>query len=423
MELKRVIGKDSKHAMEMVQQQFGPDALVISSHKVNHRFEMIVAVDIAPDPSLIDVPDHLLLETPKSQTPRQRFSSVLHGETPVKATTETDRAHEIVELFKSEMHLLKKELAQLRSASAWRQELSEDETPIQQSIAQHSIPSASKMLILEALKGITDPTEATSKIHDLFGSSLLANDHDPLDLSGVHAFLGLTGSGKTTLIGKLVAQLVDASKANEVTVISYADDKLGAWNQIQLMCSKFGVKCFRCANPQMLETVLREIPSDHSVLIDTSGLGLDQTHQAIQAVVPDALMHLVVNAEIARSSCDKLLGTQIAWDSINVAQTTDQPDMWVLIDALSRQQDLQLWLKTTNAELHAPAELIEVDELLTEATQIFQWSQIMPPEPELAEAESGRQTGEETSTLEYLVGLRADPKDRNVMSASTRQRP
>ena len=173
----------------------------------------------------------------------------------------------------------------------------------------------------------------------------------------------------------------------------------------------------------MLETVLREIPSDHSVLIDTSGLGLDQTHQAIQAVVPDALMHLVVNAEIARSSCDKLLGTQIAWDSINVAQMTDQPDMWVLIDALSRQQDLQLWLKTTNAELHAPAELIEVDELLTEATQIFQWPQITPSEPEPAEAETGRQTGEETSTLEYLVGLRADPKDRNVMSASTRQRP
>ncbi|MDB2424394.1 hypothetical protein N9W43_01210 [Litoricolaceae bacterium] len=423
MELKRVVGKDSKHAMEMVQHQFGPDALVISSHKVNHRFEMIVAVDIAPDPSLIDVPDHQLLEAPKSQTPRQRFSSVLHGETPVKATTETDRAHEIVELFKSEMHLLKKELAQLRSASAWRQELSEDETPIQQAIAQHPIPSASKILILEAVKGIADPTEATSKIHDLFASALLANDHDPLDLSGVHAFLGLTGSGKTTCIGKLVAQLVDASKANDVTVISYADDKLGAWNQIQLMCSKFGVKSFRCANPQMLETVLREIPSDHSVLIDTSGLGLDQTHRAIQAVVPDALMHLVVNAEIARSSCDKLLGTQIAWDSINVAQMTDQPDMWVLIDALSRQQDLQLWLKTTNAELHAPAELIEVNELLTEATQIFQWPQSTPPEPEPAEAETGRQTGEETSTLAFLGGLRADPKDRNAMSASIRQRP
>ena len=253
--------------------------------------------------------------------------------------------------------------------------------------------------------------------------ALLANDHDPLDLSGVHAFLGLTGSGKTTCIGKLVAQLVDASKANDVTVISYADDKLGAWNQIQLMCSKFGVTSFRCANPQMLETVLREIPSDHSVLIDTSGLGLDQTHQAIQAVVPDALMHLVVNAEIARSSCDKLLGTQIAWDSINVAQMTDQPDMWVLIDALSRQQDLQLWLKTTNAELHAPAELIEVNELLTEATQIFQWPQSTPPEPEPAGAETGRQTGEETSTLAFLGGLRADPKDRNAMSASIRQRP
>jgi hypothetical protein len=281
------------------------------------------------------------------------------------------------------------------------------------------------MLILEALKGITDPTEAASQIHDLFASSLLANDHDPLDLSGVHAFLGLTGSGKTTLIGKLIAQLVNASKANEVVIISYADEKLGAWNQIQLMCSKFGVQCFRCGNPQTLETVLREIPSGHNVLIDTSSLNLDQTHQAIQMVVPDALMHLVVNAEIARSSCDKLLETQIAWDSVNVAQMAEKPDSWVLIDALSRQHDLQLWLKTTNADLHTPADLIEVDELLKDATEIFQWQKTTPPEPEPepAEAESGRQTGDETSTLEYLVGLRADPEDRNLMAASTRQRP
>lgn len=423
MELKRVIGKDSKHAMELVQQRFGPDALVISSHKANQRFEMIVAVDITPDPSLIDVPDHQLLQTLKTQTPRQRFSSVLHGETPVSANTETDRAHEIVELFKSEMFLLKKELTQLRNASAWRQELVENETPIQVSIAQHSIPSPTKLLILEALKGVTNPTEAVSQIYDLFASSLLTNDHDPLDLGGVHAFLGLSGSGKTTFIGKLMAQMSEASRTDEVTVISYADEKLGAWNQIQLMCSKFGVKCFRCTNPQLLETVLREIPSDQSVLIDTSGLGLDQTHQSIQAIIPDALMHLVVNAEIARSSCDKLLETQIAWDSINIAQMTDRPDMWVLIDALSRKKDLQLWLKTTNAELQTSAELIEVDELLKTAVEIFSWHQIMTPEPEPAAAESSRQTGEETSTLDYLVGLRADPRDRNLRSASARQQP
>jgi hypothetical protein len=142
-------------------------------------------------------------------------------------------------------------------------------------------------------------------------------------------------------------------------------------------------------------------------------------------VVPDALMHLVVNAEIARSSCDKLLETQIAWDSVNVAQMAEKPDSWVLIDALSRQHDLQLWLKTTNADLHTPADLIEVDELLKDATEIFQWQKTTPPEPEPepAEAESGRQTGDETSTLEYLVGLRADPEDRNLMAASTRQRP
>ncbi len=71
MELKRVIGKDSKHAMELVRQEFGPDALVVSSHKVNRKFEMIVAVDITPDPSLIDQADDLLVEV-KAQGEKNR---------------------------------------------------------------------------------------------------------------------------------------------------------------------------------------------------------------------------------------------------------------------------------------------------------------------------------------------------------------
>ena len=134
MELKRVIGKDSKQAMELVRKQFGSDALVISSQRANQRFEMIVAIDISHDASLIDVPDALLLEPQKStsQNSQKNFNSILHGDlTKEHAKHESDRAQEIVDLFKSEMHILKKELAEMKNASAWRQDVRSDETDLQ----------------------------------------------------------------------------------------------------------------------------------------------------------------------------------------------------------------------------------------------------------------------------------------------------
>ena len=54
MELKRILGKDNRQAMEEVVRLYGPDALVVSGHKLNGKFELIVAVDIEADSNLID---------------------------------------------------------------------------------------------------------------------------------------------------------------------------------------------------------------------------------------------------------------------------------------------------------------------------------------------------------------------------------
>jgi flagellar biosynthesis protein FlhF len=419
MELKRVIGKDSKHAMELVRQEFGPDALVVSSHKVNRKFEMIVAVDITPDPSLIDQADDLLVEVKAQGEQKQTpcFSAVLHGEQNQEPAMTNDRAQEIVNLFKTEMQLLKKELAQLRSASAWQQHNTGTDNRLQTQLNQYQLPSTSKLLILDAINDITCPKEAESRIHDLFSSSLLVSDQTPENLSGVHAIFGLTGAGKTTMISKLATQFVTTSHRDALTVISFADQKLGAWNQIQLICSALGIQCFRCADRQMLETIIRELPDDQCILIDTPGLHIDQTYQDIQSVVPDALMHLLVNAEISRSSCEKLLNHELGWDSVNIAEMSPQPDTWVLIDALSQQSQLHLWVKTTDGDLNQPVELIDAGRLLECAIQRLSLTDSQDLNETVEDPESGRQIGEETTTLDYLAGLRADPNDRSPKSA------
>ena len=69
MELKRILGNDNRQAMEEVVRMYGPDALVVSGHKVNGKFELIVAVDIEADPALIDVPDEELAMAPLHPPP------------------------------------------------------------------------------------------------------------------------------------------------------------------------------------------------------------------------------------------------------------------------------------------------------------------------------------------------------------------
>ncbi len=167
----------------------------------------------------------------------------------------------------------------------------------------------------------------------------------------------------------------------------------------------------------MLETIIRELPDDQCILVDTPGLHIDQTYQDIQSVVPDALMHLIVNAEISRSSCEKLLNHELGWDSVNIAEMSPQPDTWVLIDALSQQSQLHLWIKTTDGDLNQPVELIDAGRLLECAIQRLSLTDSQDLNETVEDPESGRQIGEETTTLDYLTGLRADPNDRSPKSA------
>ena len=422
MELKRVIGKDSKHAMELVRKQFGADALVISSQRVNQRFEMIVAIDITQDSSLIDVPDAMLLEPPETriQNSKNNFSSILHGDlTKDHAKHESDRAQEIVDLFKSEMRILKRELAEMKSASAWRQDIKSGETDLQRNLGNQPIPNRLKILLVDEMKGLTNQTTAINRVKSVLSESLSTADQDPAELSGIHAFLGLTGSGKTTLIGKLLGQVSSKLAPDDITVINYANSKLGAWNQTQLMCAEFGVKCFRAPTSEVLETLISELPEDQCILIDTSGVNLDTTYASIQNCLPDAMMHLVVNSEITRSTCARVFASNQAWDSINICRMNAADEMWVLIDALCNRPELRLWLHTLDSDLSSPACPIEIDELLEAALTIFGWQEKQSTEVETKHNIESRQIEPVASTLDHLVGLSADPSDRNHSSPSS----
>lgn len=423
MELKRVLGKDNRQAMEQVVKLYGPDALVISGHQVRDQFELVVAVDIEPDATLLNQPDDALLvdrigsdiET-APEKPMQNFREVLHQD-PVTsdavAAHEAIRASEIVELFKDELQTLKRELQETRKASAWHMQMTQPHglNPWQQGLMEHAIPSRLKTLLIDTLQNLDDSEEAEARLHALLNQGIEQVSESPEELSGMHAFFGPTGAGKTTLIGKLAKQAVAQFGGEQVAIVSFNDQKLGAWNQMQLMGSQLGVTCYRAQTGATLETVIREIDTLACVLIDTSGVEITDQLNAVQSHAPEALTHLVVPSEIARATANRLFRDTLVWDSVNISKLDESTDSWVLLDALINRRDLRVWLDSQGAELMQPAAMMNTAKWVADVI-----STIERPTTDLGESSEadieGRQTLDGVSTLDFLTGLRAHQSDR-----------
>lgn len=425
MELKRVIGKDNRQAMDEVVRLYGPDALVVSGHKVRDQFEMIVAVDIEADDRLLGVPDDALATfdpdatDAATETTVRPFRKILHEGPQESATSisapepmEQVRVNEIVELFRSEIQSLKREMHETRLASAWQMQHANADTlsPLQQGLMEHVIPNRLKTLLVDTLSSVEQTDDEEAHLHAVLNEGLETLNERIEDLSGVHAFFGPTGAGKTTFIGKLATQAAGALGGDQVVLISLADHKLGAWNQMQLMASQLGVHCYRAKHGEMLRNILSEVADMGCILIDTGGVDLSSQYTLVQKHAPEALVHLVVPTEITRSTASKVFAPEFVWDSINLSKRDESSDSWILFDALAKRDHAPLWLESHSDSLQQAPKPINVSQWITAMIETVDRPKTSTQTEE--KPEDGRQTSDAPSTLDFLAGLRANHSER-----------
>ena len=288
MELKRILARDARSANEKAIAQYGADVLVISSSQVNGLTELIVAVDIpamAPEEAEPFVKsdlarpmpassgekfDVLLGQTLKTQNRAARSApaatqakpsaqvsapaqAAMPAQTPAPAAPavqeaqaqhDTLRGREIVALVREELAQLRREFKLSQQMAAWNTgaHLHSALWPLRDALNASPMPVALRALLLDGIQTHTELDTALQSMHEQLSGALQART-TALPQEGVHVLAGPSGAGKSLMVARLAQAAALAHGDTHVKVISYHDQRAGAWHQTQLLNAQSGVEC------------------------------------------------------------------------------------------------------------------------------------------------------------------------------------
>lgn len=116
----------------------------------------------------------------------------------------------------------------------------------------------------------------------MLAQQLPVNGSDIVDKGGIFAFVGPTGVGKTTTIGKLAARYVLKHGADKVALITTDTYRIAAHDQLRSLARILRVPVRVVDEANSLDMVLRSLRQCSLVLIDTAGFRHGDPHLKAQ---------------------------------------------------------------------------------------------------------------------------------------------
>lgn len=473
MELKRIIARDSRSANEKAIQLYGPDVLIISSQRVDQQTELIVAVDVAS--ASADVASAKQGEPatphPASQTKASKsdsepfvpFSAVFQNanaqaapassqndaadsafqtgqdqrmsrsmvapqdampaapaaqptvaavQAPVTAHYEQQRSHEIVDLLRQEMAALRQEFALSRQMQPWQQTLglSADIQKLSMAMQEVGMPVALRSLLTDSIQQLETLEEAWPVVARMLADAI----HRPamaVPDTGVHALCGPSGAGKTSMLGRLAYAAAQAHGAEKQVMISYGEQRPGAWSQMQLLASQAGATCFRAADMAMLQTLLDDLHGK-TIWIDTPGADFAAQAQQLQSLNGLGL-HAVLPVDATVTNVQKILqNPEIRWSSMMLTKVDEAAYPWPLIKGLC-DQSLAVSCMADDSKINMPPVAFGADRLVALAMTPLQ--ALLPELQHLpVVAQPTKAVRKPRAKKEAVISLDIQPKTRVV---------
>jgi flagellar biosynthesis protein FlhF len=384
MELKRILARDIRAANEKAVAQYGPDVLVISSAQVNGLTELIVAVDLAPlTPEEAD--PYLKIQNATSGKPSGKFD-VLLGQTidqnkrdarerqatkvakpivelsakpvAIKAKSsvkvagqsvdestqsaaeehDTLRGREIVALVREELHSLRREFKLGQQMAAWQQggmPLPAAIAPLRDALNDAPIPVALRALLIDSIKDHDNMADAMGALSRQLSHSV-EQEQAQIPVSGIHLLAGPSGAGKSMMVARLAQHAAQQHGSEKIMVISFQDQRAGAWNQTQLLCAQSGVDSFRAINASTLKLLLDEHADRQLILVDTAGVQMNERLAEIRAMNLNVQCHAVIPADASAANIRRVFdNTQNMWASLMLSKLDESTQPWALLQFLT----------------------------------------------------------------------------------------
>ena len=351
MELKRILAHDTKSATEKAMALYGRNVLVISNHMVGGQTELVVAIDIeeSAEPVTAAKPSEAATDFKRhfAQAQTQPKGQAQAAKTPAPAQSlplvqrkvpgiEDFASREMMDLIREELAALRREFQQTQQAPAWNhgQHMSPEVEELIASFTRAGMPGGLHTLLLDTVKDMRTEHEALMAVRN----QLEQVSHRPsMDLpqTGIHLIAGPSGSGKTTMVVRLAREAASQQAAAKVVIISYRDERVGAWVQTQALANQAGIECFRADSGAALSALLAQLSGRGLVLIDTCGTHMAERVMEIQAVCPTCSTHALVAADASTATLRRALRSSgVRWNSLMVSKLDESVQPWPLVEFL-----------------------------------------------------------------------------------------
>lgn len=370
MELKRILANDTKSATERAMALYGRNVLVISNHTVGAQTELVVALDI--DEQALDstvasghqarpqaaaaAPTAFSQHLARAQTPAKEALAPRAEQAFAKPDEERDylRSREIMDMIRDEIASLRREISLSQKTTGWQSSLnlSVEVEELMSSFTQAGMPTGLRTLLLDTVKDMRSEHEALSAVRDQL-EEIARRPSVAMPHSGVHLIAGPSGSGKTMMVVRLASQAAAQMGSDKVAIVSYQDERIGAWAHTQALAAQSGVECFRADTPAALAAVLSRLSERSLVLIDTSGSQMAERITEVQTAFPACETHAVVAADASSATLRRVLrNSGIRWSSLMVSKLDESVQPWPLVEFLC-DNVLSLSASSDGPQVHA----------------------------------------------------------------------
>ena len=389
MQLKRILAKDSRTAMDLAMARYGKDVLVVSSQSVAGQIELVVALDVAPQPAPAPVASRepsaftqafrrALGPMPEPEPMEQEEEPVLTAAdvlakrkvvaapaptvapapvaapvaapapapAPVAASVaapapvvDDGRGREVVDVVRREIAALRKEFALGRQVQAWQDGRAwpPGVRPVVDALQDAGVPAGLRALLSDGLQESEDAHGALASMREVMEGALTGMPTATIG-RGLHAICGPSGAGKTLMVTRLARVAAMHLTPQRVALIAFNDGRSGAWSQTRVLAAQAGVSCWRAGDVATLRLLVEELRERAVILIDTAGADPQAQAALLQSADLGIETHLLLPADASIGSVKRLLAPGNAWRSLMVGKVDESHSPWPLLQALCDQR-------------------------------------------------------------------------------------